>query len=490
MNLNFNVSFNELYTVSGIHKINTLFNQTTSNSESLTALAVKLEEFIINLFGIGEHYVKIQKKIENALILNKCKQQFVKKNKYIEIDDTEFEQVKKEIEQTLQSNQITDIKLAKNIIHWMSNTDKYKSQLLLAQQYISYSIKHKKHPVLTKLPIKLNYSIPFQKNGQQGILHAHKNNDLLCSGNKIKIRDRFNYTNKDPSTEEAISESKYCLICHIRKKDSCSTGYYKKSQLQQSEVGTPLTGCPLQQKISEAHELLNQGHLVAAFILIMIDNPMCAATGQHICNECKISCIFQKQTPVDIPQVESYILQCILSLNYGFEIYSLLSKWNPLRISQPLPKEYNGQNILISGMGPAGFTLAYYLSNAGCNIVGIDGIKIEPLTYDLVGQYDKKLDQKLGFQPIKHIHDHFSDLQKRIIYGFGGVMEYGITSRWNKNLLLVIRLLLERRNNFLLKSGITLNNYNYTQIKNLGFHHVALTSGAGNPRYIDLETIH
>ena len=38
--------------------------------------------------------------------------------------------------------------------------------------------------------------------------------------------------------------------------------------------------------------------------------------------------------------------------------------------------------------------------------------------------------------------------------GFGGVAEYGITVRWNKNFLKIIRLLLERRAQFAMFGGV------------------------------------
>ena len=38
--------------------------------------------------------------------------------------------------------------------------------------------------------------------------------------------------------------------------------------------------------------------------------------------------------------------------------------------------------------------------------------------------------------------------------GFGGVAEYGITVRWNKNFLKVIRLLIERRREFSMYGGV------------------------------------
>jgi hypothetical protein len=35
--------------------------------------------------------------------------------------------------------------------------------------------------------------------------------------------------------------------------------------------------------------------------------------------------------------------------------------------------------VLVVGLGPAGYTLAHYLLNEGFGVVGIDGLKIEPL---------------------------------------------------------------------------------------------------------------
>ena len=68
---------------------------------------------------------------------------------------------------------------------------------------------------------------------------------------------------------------------------------------------------------------------------------MVAATGHRICNDCMKSCIYQKQEPVNIPQAETRTLKDVLELPWGFEIYSLLTRWNPLnlrrRIRRPRP---------------------------------------------------------------------------------------------------------------------------------------------------------
>ena len=81
------------------------------------------------------------------------------------------------------------------------------------------------------------------------------------------------------------------------------------------------------------------------------------------------ACIYQRQEPVNIPQVETRCLTDVLSLPWGVEIYDLLTRWNPLRQQQWLMQDYNGLKVLIAGMGPAGFTLAHHLLMEGFAVV-------------------------------------------------------------------------------------------------------------------------
>ena len=115
---------------------------------------------------------------------------------------------------------------------------------------------------------------------------------------------------------------------------------------------------------------------------------MCPGTGHRICNDCMRGCIYQKTEPVNIPQIETNVLTDVLFMPWGFEIYSFLTRWNPLNIQRPYTLPYNGKNVLVVGMGPAGYTLAYYLLNEGFSVVGIDALKIEPLPENLVGNAD------------------------------------------------------------------------------------------------------
>ena len=132
------------------------------------------------------------------------------------------------------------------------------------------------------------------------------------------------------------------------------------------------------------HQLRREGDSIGALALVAIDNPMCPGTGHRICNDCMKGCIFQKQDPVNIPQIETGVLTDVLTLPWGVEIYGLLTRWNPLHAAPAQPAvPYTGKKVLVVGLGPAGYTLAHYLLNEGFGVVGIDGLKIEPLPEDL-----------------------------------------------------------------------------------------------------------
>src|ERR1700687_1612497 len=72
--------------------------------------------------------------------------------------------------------------------------------------------------------------------------------------------------------------------------------------------------------------------------------------------------------------------------------------------------------------------------------------------------------------------------------GFGGVAEYGITVRWDKNFLKMIRLLLERREEFVMFGGVRFGGtLTIDGAFGLGFDHVALCAGAGRPTVIPMK---
>jgi NADPH-dependent glutamate synthase beta subunit-like oxidoreductase/NAD(P)H-flavin reductase len=219
--------------------------------------------------------------------------------------------------------------------------------------------------------------------------------------------------------------------------------------------------------------------------VIVIDNPTVAATGHRICNDCMKACIYQKQEPVNIPQIETRTLKDVLELPWGFEIYSLLTRWNPLNFGRPLPLPATGRKVLIAGMGPAGFTLAHHLMNDGHAVAGIDGLKIEPLPAQFSGVAQNGA--RAPFEPVRDVRTLYESLDDRVMAGFGGVAEYGITVRWDKNFLKLVRLLLERRAEFAMFGGVRFGGtVTPEDAMELGFDHVALAMGAGKPTVLDI----
>ncbi|MDX2049671.1 MAG: FAD-dependent oxidoreductase [Rickettsiaceae bacterium] len=270
---------------------------------------------------------------------------------------------------------------------------------------------------------------------------------------------------------DSLIEANYCIKCHRHNKDSCSTGLKKNEDYHQNPIGNILKGCPLEIKISEMIELYSRGKLIAAISAALLENPLLILTGERICNDCSKACIYQKQTPVNVPAIESAIVKEVLSLDFGVEIYYLLTEWNPLSSTNFLPeREYKG-NVLIVGSGPSAIALSYYLLRSGCKITMVEGLRIELLQNE---------DINLTIKKYSHIENLYNKIKPQ---GFGGVCEYGITERWNKENLIMARLMLERNKNFCLIGGTRFgSNITYDDAKKLGFDHVALALGAGAPK--------
>jgi NADPH-dependent glutamate synthase beta subunit-like oxidoreductase/NAD(P)H-flavin reductase len=296
-------------------------------------------------------------------------------------------------------------------------------------------------------------------------------------------RDGFSLTDGRMSRREVASEADYCLYCHEREKDSCSTGMHDKSgALKRNPLGVKIAGCPLDEKIGEMHVLRRDGDSIAALAMICVDNPMLPGTGHRICNDCMKGCVFQKQEPVNIPQAETGVLTDVLGRRWGFEIYTLLTRWNPLNRARPVARPYIGKNVLVVGLGPAGFTLAHHLLNAGFGVVGIDGLKVEPLPADLIGA------DAWPPRAVERWDELTTPLDTRRLTGFGGVAEYGITVRWDKSFLGALHLNLARRAGFRVYGGVRFGGtVDADEAFAMGFDHVAIAAGAGKPTIIDVK---
>ncbi len=305
----------------------------------------------------------------------------------------------------------------------------------------------------------------------------------------LRRRQGFVLTDPRYSHREVLSEIHYCVLCHERDKDTCSKGIRdKEGQITSNSLGILLAGCPLDEKISEMHAVRKRGDAIGALAIVIVDNPMCPGTGHRICNDCMKACIYQKQEPVNIPQIETGVLTDVLHMPWGVEIYGLLTRWNPLNTQRPYALPYNGRNILVVGLGPAGYTLSHYLLNEGFGVVAIDGLKIEPLPEDITSGTPEGGALRGGPRPIGSWNEIYRPLDERVLEGFGGVSEYGITVRWDKNFLTLIHLTLARRDKLKIYGGVRFGGaLPIHEVWGIGIDHVAIAAGAGRPTIIDIK---
>ncbi|MDQ2803075.1 MAG: pyridine nucleotide-disulfide oxidoreductase, partial [Pseudomonadota bacterium] len=449
-------------------------------AELVVALGPHLDGFVAALFGITAETDALTRETLALDPIHSCKRLFVQRQavkKYPDPRDFDGPALRAELE-ALIGAPLTELAFAQHVLAW-ENVER-AAALDLAMRYAAWATLapagQAAHPgtTLFHVPRRIDpqHLVPVETIERDGVTM------LRLPEHDWRPRDGFALTDAGMNTQQALDQVNYCIWCHSQSKDSCSKGLKdrKTGTFQKSVFGVTLSGCPLDEKISEMHMLRARGHVLGAFATIAVDNPMMAATGHRICNDCMKACVFQKQEPVDIPQAETSVLKDVLALPWGFEIYSLLTRWNPLDILRPLPRPPSGRKVLVVGLGPAGFTLAHHLINDGHTVVAVDGLKIEPLGFDPA-------------TPVRDTDRLYESLDDRVMAGFGGVAEYGITVRWNKNYLKLVRLLLERRPEFAHFGGVRFGGGATLGMDDawaMGFDHVALCMGAGKPTVLDI----
>lgn len=470
--------------------------QPKDESALLIEIASWLDDFIAKLFHIENEIKVLSAKHHELAPLYFCKRQFVQRRAKSKVSADELTGIDgPALERELAAEfgtPFSELVFATYVTQWMEDEAANEACLKKALHYAAWALRtpdgqvHTQDGILFKSPAKLDFQHLLT-------LETDESNGFpLHRLGHLRQRNGFALTDQGTDLVGALDEANYCIWCHEQGKDSCSKGLRDKPKsadepapFKKSELGALLAGCPLEERISEFHKLKTQGVAVGSLAMIVLDNPMCAGTGHRICNDCMKSCIYQKQDPVDIPQAETRTLKDVLALPWGYEIYSLLTRWNPLNLRRPVPKPLSGKKVLVVGMGPAGYTLAHHLMNEGHTVVGIDGLKIEPLPEYLSG-VDMR-GRRVPFEAIYDANDLEESLDERMPGGFGGVAEYGITVRWNKNFLKLIRLLLERRDQFALFGGVRFGGTLTTDDAfAMGFDHVALAAGAGKPTVLDL----
>src|SRR5579883_3644769 len=465
-----------------------------AESDLLVDLAPHLEDFIGGLFGIAAEIRALQARHDALAPLYGVKRLFVQRRAVKGVTAEAAAAIDgpglaRELE-ALFGEPLDETSFARHVARWMGAEAEHGAALDLAARYAAWATlapagraKHRRG-VLFKVPHKLDMThlVPVETVTEHGVAM------LRLPPEEWRRREGFALTDRGMDLTAALDHANYCIWCHNQGKDSCSKGLKDKKTgtFQKSVFGVTLAGCPLEEKISEMNLVKARGNSIGALAIVAIDNPMAAATGHRICNDCMKACIYQKQEPVDIPQIETRTLKDVLGLPWGFEIYSLLTRWNPLNLRRPIPRAATGRTVLVVGLGPAGFNLAHHLMNDGHAVVGIDGLKIEPLPAEISGVDARG--KRHPMKPIRDVEELREPLGSRTMAGFGGVAEYGITVRWDKNFLKLIRLLLERRREFAMYGGVRFGGTMTVESAfALGFDHIALCAGAGKPTVIAMK---
>ncbi len=466
-------------------------------SDLLVELAPHVEDFLGALFGIAAEVRALQARHHELAPLYSVKRLFVQRRAVKGVKEADAAAIDgpaiaRELDALIggPAGGIAEWErhYAEHVARWLDDEAGTAAALDLAQRYAAWATlspagreKHRRG-VLFKVPHRLdmNHLVPVETVERDGVTM------LRLPEDEWRHREGFALTDRGTDLVGALDQANYCIWCHNQGKDSCSKGLREKDgTFKKSVFGVTLAGCPLEEKISEMNLVKARGYSLGALAIVAVDNPICAATGHRICNDCMKACIYQRQEPVDIPQIETRTLKDVLGLPWGFEIYSLLTRWNPLNIRRPLPRTETGKKVLVVGLGPAGFTLAHHLVNDGHFVAAIDGLKIEPLPAEISGVAADG--SRVPFRPIRDVASLVDSLDDRVMAGFGGVAEYGITVRWDKNFLKIVRLLLERRAEFAMYGGVRFGGtIGIDSAFGLGFDHVALCAGAGRPTVIPM----
>ncbi len=269
-----------------------------AEAELLIAIAPHLDRFVIDLFGIETEMATLVARHHALAPLYRCKRLFVQRqalraHKPEEAAGFDGDALAAEL-QTLFAETFGELAFARHVCAWMEAEAANKDALALAARYAAWALhsaagKERHKPgVLFKTPHKTDplHLVPIET------VERHGAALIALPATLQRRREGFGLT--DPGTDlvGALDQANYCIFCHNQGKDSCSKGLKEKDGgFKKSPFGVTLAGCPLEEKISEMHLLKSEGVALGALAVAIVDNPMLAATGHRICNDCMKSCI-------------------------------------------------------------------------------------------------------------------------------------------------------------------------------------------------------
>ena len=124
-----------------------------------------------------------------------------------------------------------------------------------------------------QLPEKVDHArlVPLQRSDADGVAR------LQAEPGRWRRRDGFALTDSRMDQRHVQGQVHYCVYCHDHDGDFCSKGFPEKKAAPElgfkaDPLGVTLTGCPLEEKISEMHLMRRDGRAIAALAMAMADN--------------------------------------------------------------------------------------------------------------------------------------------------------------------------------------------------------------------------
>ncbi|MGH7064138.1 MAG: pyridine nucleotide-disulfide oxidoreductase, partial [Stellaceae bacterium] len=298
----------------------------SAESELLVELAPHVEDFLGELFGIGPEVRALQARHHELAPLYSVKRLFVQRRAVKGVTEADAAALDgpalaRELD-ALIGRPDDDVagwerRYAEHVARWLDDEAGNAPAVDLAQRYAAWATlspegrKKHRHGVLFKVPHRLDmhHLVPVETIERDGVTM------LRLPEDEWRRREGFALTDRGTDLVGALDQANYCIWCHNQGKDSCSKGLKEKDgSFKKSVFGVTLAGCPLEEKISEMNQVVARGYSLGALAIVAVDNPICAATGHRICNDCMKACIYQRQDPVDIPQIETRTLKDVLAL--------------------------------------------------------------------------------------------------------------------------------------------------------------------------------
>jgi hypothetical protein len=214
--------------------------------------------------------------------------------------------------------------------------------------------------VLFRAPRKLDFMqlVPLELTHVNGvdawqipraILRRRSGFALTDPGMDCRARSTVALLHLVPRAGQGLVRARSAREAARRRALSCATS---RESVQEEPVRRDARRLPARGKDLGVPQAARGGYPLAALAIICVDNPLGRGDRPPDLQRLHEVVHLPEDDPVDIPQAETRILKDVLALPWGFEIYSLLTRWNPLDLRRPTPRAATGKRTLVVGMGP------------------------------------------------------------------------------------------------------------------------------------------